>query len=281
MSAGVNETAVKACVIGYPVKHSLSPLIHNDWLKTYKINGHYDMRAIKPERLKDGVNILIDEGYAGFNVTIPHKQTIMDLCDELDETAMRIGAVNTVSISGDKRIYGMNTDAYGFIENIKRTQPEFDFKGKNALVLGAGGAARAALYGLKQEGTGRVLITNRTGEKAHKLAADFGCEMLPWQRRFRPDDNIDLIVNTTSLGMEGQPALDFDLSAFSGNTLVNDIVYRPLETGLILAAQARNMPYVTGIGMLLHQARPAFQYWFGVLPDVTKGLEEKIKGLAQ
>lgn len=277
----MNNNIVKACVIGDPVEHSLSPLIHTYWLNAYEISGCYSAHAIAAGQLQKGVKKLIDEGYAGFNVTIPHKQAVMDLCDEINETARSIGAVNTVIIGEDKKLTGMNTDVRGFIENILQERPAFDFEDKTALVLGAGGAARAVVYGLKASGVKIIYVANRTEGKAQKIAADFGCKVLSWAERVSHATDTDIIVNTTSLGMAGQGALEFDLADFSKDTLVCDIVYKPLDTNLILAAKQRGMPYVTGIGMLLHQAQPAFQEWFGFWPEVTEDLKKKALEAAQ
>lgn len=266
---------MKAGVIGHPISHSKSPLIHGHWLAQHKIEGTYDAIDIAPENLARDVRRLIDDGYAGFNVTVPHKVAIMDLCDRLDETARIIGAVNTVVIRQGK-LTGKNTDAYGFIENLKVTLPDHAFA-KPARVLGAGGAARAIIYALLLEGVPHVYLSNRSADKAEALR-DLNPEritIVPWEARSDFSDE-GLLVNTTSLGMKNQPALDMDLTTLPVDAAVYDIVYAPLMTDLLKAAQARGNPIVTGIGMLLHQARPAFQAWTGVMPDVDAILESRV-----
>lgn len=268
---------MKACVIGHPIQHSKSPLIHNYWLNQNNIDGQYDAIDITPENLKDGIRQLLEKGYDGFNVTIPHKQNIIKLCDEIDDTARMIGAINTVIIQEGK-LYGRNTDAFGFIQNIKTHRPDFDFKNKSALILGAGGAARAIIYGLLQEGIGRIIVVNRTIEKAEELRdlEPAQIEIKPWEERSNILKNIDILVNSTSLGMTQKPALEIDLNGLPEETLVCDIVYAPLMTDLLNAARACGNDIVTGIGMLLHQARPAFEAWTGTLPDVTPELEKLV-----
>lgn len=274
------NSPVKTAVIGHPVGHSLSPLIHNHWIATYGLTGTYEAIDIPPDDLAAGVKKLIAEGYAGFNVTIPHKQAIMALCEDIDPTARAIGAVNTVAIKAGK-LTGYNTDAYGFIENIRQQKPGFDFTAGPALILGAGGAARAVAYGLKQASVPEIFITNRTAEKSQKLAKELGLSALEWEKRNDALSNKNLLVNTTALGMNGQPPLKIDLSALPTTALVCDIVYKPLMTDLLTAATTRGHPVVKGLGMLLHQARPAFEYWFKTLPDVTPDLEQKLQEAAQ
>jgi shikimate dehydrogenase len=212
---------------------------------------------------------MIDAGYSGFNVTVPHKQIIMDMLDRIDDNAQKIGAVNTVVIK-DGVCEGRNTDAFGFIENLKEAVPRFKFKG-TALVLGAGGAARAVVHALQQEGLRDIRIINRTLDRARDLGDAYEWSALPDLLR-----DAALIVNTTSLGMAGQPPLEIDLSPAPKTALVNDIVYTPLDTDLLKQAKSHGLQTVTGIGMLLHQARPAFQAWFGVLPSVDDELRQKV-----
>ncbi|MCB9990176.1 MAG: shikimate dehydrogenase [Rhodospirillales bacterium] len=267
---------IKAGVIGYPLGHSLSPLIHNYWIERYGLHGHYDAIEIVPGRLEQSVNKMIEDGYAGFNVTIPYKQDIMSLCDALSDTAQAVGAVNTVRVGERGRLHGHNTDSYGFAENIRRALPGRSFENKTALVLGAGGAALAVLHALGGMGLGEIRITNRTAEKARRAAQRFGASVINWDRREAAAQDVELLVNTTALGMTGQPELVFDLSHLPPQAAVCDIVYKPLHTDLLRQAQRRGNDIVTGIGMLLHQARPAFEGWFGVLPDVDEALQEKI-----
>lgn len=266
-------------VIGHPIGHSKSPIIHMDWIKRYRIDGYYRAIDLSPDDLEHGIKGLIDEGYKGFNVTIPHKETMLKLCDQIDETARHIGAVNTVVIK-NKKLFGQNTDAFGFTESIKHGHRGFNFSKSKAVVLGAGGAARAVLYALIHEKVPEIILLNRTKEKAEALRAS--CikpamvKIEDWEKRHDVLAGADLLVNTTSLGMEGQPPLELYLQDFPKESLIVDLVYAPLHTDLICEAIKRKNLYVLGTGMLLHQARPAFKAWYGVLPTVTKELEDKI-----
>lgn len=267
----------KAGVIGHPINHSKSPLIHNHWIAAYGLEGEYRAVDIAPEDLEAGVKRLIEEDYTGFNVTIPHKQTIMELCADLDDTARAIGAANTITV-WDGKLYGSNTDAFGFIQNLKTTLPDIKFGSDKIVVLGAGGAARAIVYGLMEEGADNIVITNRTEEKSYDIQ-NMGPDKITvahWDDRSIALEGAALLINTTALGMSGKAPLEIDLSALPIEAAVSDIVYAPLMTPLLQQAKDRGNPYVTGIGMLLHQARPAFQKWFGILPDVTPALEEKV-----
>jgi shikimate dehydrogenase len=268
---------IKCGVIGHPIAHSKSPLIHNHWIAQYGLSGIYDAVDIAPDTLKDGITKLIDAGYAGFNVTAPHKQAVMHLCAEIDDTACAIGAVNTVAIK-DGTLHGFNTDAFGFIENVRQHAFGVDFAARPVVVLGAGGAARAIVYGLLEAGAKEIIVTNRTFEKAQDIAAinkDI-VRAAAWDARAKILEGAGFLVNTTALGMAGKDALEIDLSRLPKDAVVSDIVYAPLMTELLTQADAGGRQIVTGIGMLLHQARPAFEKWFGVLPDVTPALEAKV-----
>ncbi len=268
---------IKSAVIGHPISHSLSPVIHGYWFKKYNIDGAYQAIDIAPDQLPSRVLDLRAQGYAGFNVTVPHKQNMMTLCDMLDNTAHAIGAVNTVVIE-DNKIMGRNTDAFGYIENIKQEAPNFNFKNGPALVLGAGGAARAIVYGLLSEGVREIFITNRTRANAEIIARDFeNVRVVDWAEREKACNDAHLLTNTTVLGMKGQDELAMDISSLSPTSLVCDIVYKPLMTTLLQHALMRNLQVVTGIGMLLHQARPAFAAWSGIMPEVTPELVNMIK----
>lgn len=264
---------IKTGVIGHPIAHSKSPLIHNYWLKEHDIGGEYKAIDIATENLQTGVQSLIDEGYAGFNVTVPHKVAIMDLCDDISPIAQKIGAVNTVSIKNGK-LFGTNTDAYGFTQNIKENTTGWTFDAGKAVILGAGGAANAIIYALLQEGVPEIILTNRTRDKADALRSlcPEKITVIDWDQRNDVLNDAHLIVNTTALGMRGKPALEVDISRAPKDALVTDIVYAPLMTDLLLSAKKHDLRYVTGIGMLLHQARPGFELWNGVLPDVTNEL---------
>lgn len=270
---------IKCGVIGHPISHSKSPLIHNHWIAKHGLEGEYKAIDIPPERLKEDVSKLIAEGYAGFNVTTPHKQDIFDLCDDVDATARAIGAVNTVVIRNGK-LHGTNTDAYGFMANVKQSVGDVDYTKGACVVLGAGGAARAIIHALIADGADKIIVTNRTGDKARDIRSmnDKILRMAEWEYRSDILKGASLVVNTTSSGMSGRDPLQIDLSLLPEYAVVSDIVYTPLMTDLLTNAQTRGNKIVTGIGMLLHQARPAFEKWFGVMPEVDEELERKILG---
>lgn len=266
----------RAGVIGHPIAHSKSPRIHGYWLEKHGIAGEYKAYDVHPHQLKDEVMRLRDEGLAGFNVTLPHKQNVMEYCTTLNDEAQRIGAVNTIVFYPNGEIEGRNTDAFGFMQNATESHPDFKWQDAPALVLGAGGAARAILYALKRAGVPEIRLTNRTIETAEALADEFGCTVHEWDEREAAVEGAGAVINTTSLGMTGQPPLDIDLSPIEAGALVYDIVYAPLMTPLLRQAEAKDCRVVTGIGMLLHQARPGFQAWFGVMPDVDDVLRNKV-----
>jgi len=262
----------QAGVIGWPVSHSLSPKLHNYWLKEHHINGEYTAVATEPHELISKINTLVEQGWSGFNLTIPHKEAIIPLLHDIDPTAKQIGAVNTVIIK-DGKLIGCNTDAYGFWENIRESVTH---KNK-AVVLGAGGAARAVIEALLSAGFAHIILTNRTRERAEALQTFHEkVSVAEWEDRDTILKDADLLVNTTSLGMTGQPPLNIDLSLLPTSAVVTDIVYKPLITPLLEAAQARGNTIIDGLGMLLHQAVPAFEAWFGVRPQVTPELRQMI-----
>lgn len=274
----MTKNFIKTGVIGHPIAHSKSPLIHRYWIVKYGLSGSYEAIDIAPNQLKQGIQDLIKQGYGGFNVTIPHKETIIDLCDEVYDAAAFLGAVNTVTIK-DGKLHGSNTDILGFAGNLKRHTPDRCLiQHKKVLILGAGGAALAAAYSLLGQGVTEILICNRTQEKAERLAQKFENKpkTIAWQERNDAVSQADLIVNTTSLGMKGQPPLEIDLSAARRGTVIYDIVYAPLMTDLLIQAQKCNLPIITGIGMLLHQARPGFKAWHDIMPDVSPELEKLV-----
>lgn len=268
---------VKTGLIGHPVSHSKSPVIHNYWISKYNLSGEFKAIDISPDNLKSDVQKLIDDGYAGFNVTTPHKQDIFDLCDEVDDTAKAIRAVNTVVIR-DGKLHGTNTDSYGFWQNVVQSGNAPDFSKGPCVVLGAGGAARAVIHALIGAGADKIIVTNRTGDKARDIRSmnDKILRLAQWDHRSDILKGASMMVNTTSSGMSGKDKLEIDLSLLPKDAVVADIVYAPLMTDLLIAAKGRGNPIVTGIGMLLHQARPAFEKWHGVLPDVTKELEDMV-----
>lgn len=267
-----------AGVIGWPVGHSKSPRLHGYWLRLYGIDGAYVPLPTPPERIAEAVQGLAALGFAGANVTVPHKEAALRLVDEVSPTARRIGAVNTIVVDAAGRTRGDNTDAFGFIENLKHaTLPRgaaISLTRGPAVVLGAGGAARAVCVGLLEAGCPAVTLINRTRDRADaiKAAIDGPIATVAWSDRSAALANAALLVNTTSLGMTGQPPLDISLTALPGDALVNDLVYAPLETPLLAAARQRGHGTVDGLGMLLFQAQAGFAAWFGVTPEVTPEL---------
>jgi len=257
-----------AGVIGWPVKHSLSPKLHGYWLKQYGIDGEYKAQGVEPTDLKDFLKSLPQTGWQGCNLTLPHKEAAFKLVDELDDIARAVGAVNTIIVK-DGKLLGRNSDVYGFAENIR---PHLRAKNK-AVVIGAGGAAYAVVQALLQEGFKKVEVTNRTESRAQVLREHFKnkISVLPWESRHRLE-GADLLVNTTSQGMVGQEPLDLKLDALPKEALVTDIVYTPLITPLLAQAKARGNTIVDGLGMLIHQGVPGFEAWFGVRPEVTEQL---------
>jgi shikimate dehydrogenase len=268
----------RACVIGWPVEHSRSPLIHRYWLKQYGIDGAYEKEAVEPKDLPEFLRSLEARGYVGANVTLPHKEEALRLAAIADEAARMIGAANTLWLDAAGRLNAGNTDAYGFITNLNAEAPGWNDARLPAAVLGAGGAARAVLHGLLAEGAARILLTNRTRGRAEELASAFGpaVTVVDWRERTRALSGCGLLVNATSLGMTGKNPLDLDLASLPAQAVVADLVYSPLETGLLAAARARGNRTVDGLGMLLHQAVPGFERWFGVRPAVTPELRAHV-----
>ncbi len=269
-----------AGVLGWPVGHSRSPRLHGLWLERLGVDGAYVPLAVRPEDLALVVAALPKMGFAGANLTVPHKEAALALVDELDPLAARIGAVNTLVVLPDGRIEGRNTDAFGFLENLRRNAPQWRPAAGPAVVLGAGGAARAVVAALADAGVPEIRLANRSRKRAEALAADFGPAVRPvdWDHRAAALAGCALLVNTTTLGMDGQPPLDIDLDALPTAAVVNDIVYVPLETALLRAARGRGHVAVDGIGMLLWQAVPAFEAWFGLRPEVTADLRDFVLG---
>ncbi|WP_428032172.1 shikimate dehydrogenase [Ancylobacter sp.] len=263
----------RVAIIGHPVSHSRSPLIHGYWLRQHGIDGDYGVRDVAPEDIAPFLADFPASGLVGGNVTVPHKEAAFRACAVRDPVAAALGAVNTLWLEGDN-LHGANTDVHGFLANLDAAEPEWARALGEAVVLGAGGAARAILYGLLERGVDRVVVANRTLARAQTLRDQFGPRILPvdWRDLGGRLIGCRLLVNTTSLGMKGQPPLDLDLSALSPDALVTDIVYVPLETPLLKAAKARGLATVDGLGMLLHQAVPGFARWFGVRPEVTPEL---------
>ncbi len=260
----------RAFVVGHPIAHSRSPLIHGHWLRTHGLAGSYERIDVAPADFSAFLTGLESAGLAGGNVTIPHKESAFALVERRDAAAEAIGAVNTVWLEAG-RLCGANTDAYGFAANLDVGAPGWR-DADAALVLGAGGAARAIVHALRQAGIARIVIANRARSRAEALADGFGVESVAWDAIGGELVRSDLVVNTTSLGMAGKGVLDLDLDELRSTSIVTDIVYVPLETPLLAAARARGLRTVDGLGMLLHQAVPGFERWFGVRPQVDAAL---------
>lgn len=273
----LSPSSPRCFVIGQPIAHSRSPLIHGSWLAGLGLAGSYERIEVAPADLPAFVARIRAGEFAGGNVTVPLKEAMLPLLDEIGAAAGMIGAVNTVWMQ-DGRLHGDNTDAAGFLAHLDAVVPGWDGRVEKALVLGAGGAARAVLHGLKQRGLGRIIVANRSLVRAQDLAAAFGApvEAAAWESRDALVGEADLIVNTTALGMQGKPALALDLTALRPGTIVDDIVYVPLRTPLLAQAEARGGVIVDGLGMLLHQAVPGFARWFGIEPEVTPALRERL-----
>lgn len=276
------DTVLRAGVIGWPIEHSKSPIIHGYWLERYGVNGRYDKIAVSPDQLDTSITDFIAQGYRGWNVTLPHKETMFGLVSDLDPAAQRIRAVNTVVVGQDGALTGMNTDGYGFITNLMQSIPAWQPQTCQALIIGAGGAARAAIDALIQQNVKKIWVTNRTAEKADALVQDFAqyascLSTVAWGKTADIAAQTTLLVNTTSLGMVGQPALNVeDVQFLPEGAIVYDLVYAPLQTELLQTARACGLQTVTGIGMLLHQAVPGFSAWFGQKPEVTEDLLQKL-----
>ena len=270
---------VLAGVMGWPVAHTRSPAIHNHWITKYGLKGAYVQLPVQPDRLETAIRGLAALGFAGCNVTVPHKVSAMRFMDELHPAARRVAAINTIVVQPDGSLLGMNNDGAGYIQSLRDADATWRGDAGPALVLGAGGAARAIVVALLDEGVPELRITNRTLERAQELANDFGdrVKVVPWAERSEAMAGVSLLVNTTTLGMHGQAPLDVALDALPLEAMVSDAIYIPLETPLLTQARMRGHRTVNGLGMLLNQARPAFQSWFGVLPDVTPELRAAVQ----
>ena len=269
-----DQKFVLAGVMGWPVAHTRSPAIHNHWIAQYSLKGAYVQLPVQPQNLEAAIRGLPALGFAGCNITVPHKVNAMQLMDTLHPAARRVAAINTVVVQADGSLLGMNNDGYGYIQSLRDAQPGWRGDAGPALVVGAGGAARAIVVALLDEGAPEVRLCNRTQEKAQALKDAFGdrVTVVPWAERNSAMAGVRLLVNTTTQGMHGQPALDVALDDLPAEALVSDAIYIPLETPLLAAARQRGHQTVNGLGMLLNQARPAFQAWFGVQPELTPGL---------
>ena len=263
-----------AGVMGWPVMHSRSPMMHNYWFKTHNLAGTYLPLAVEPDGIGPALKALHALGFAGCNLTIPHKETAMAFMDEIDETAKRIGAISCVVVRKDGSLKGSNNDGYGYINGILEEAPDWKADAGPVVIMGAGGGARAVSLSLADRGAKDIRIINRSPERAQGLAREFGAPMtaVAWDDRHAALEDAAMVVNTTSQGMVGQSALDLSLAKLPKHALVSDIVYIPKETPLLKEARERGNKTVNGLGMLLHQGRPAFRDWFGIEPKVTPEL---------
>jgi shikimate dehydrogenase len=268
-----------AGVMGWPVMHSRSPLVHNSLMAHYGLSGAYVPLAIRPEQLDGALRGLAPLGFSGCNVTIPHKEHALRIVDTVDPVARRIGAVSCVVVRPDGSLFGTNNDAFGFVQNVLQRQPDWRAESGPIVVIGAGGGARAIAYAMADQGARDVRVVNRTLARAETLARELGPPLtaVAWEARGQALEDAVMLVNTTSQGMVGQPPLDITLDVLPTSALVCDIVYVPLETPLLEAARLRGNPTVDGLGMLLHQVRPAWKAWFGIDPEITAALRAAVE----
>jgi len=275
-----NKPPLLAGVVGFPVGQSRSPLLHGYWLKRYGINGYYVPISLSTAEFVAGIRSLPRLGFKGVNITLPHKVSMLGLADSVTDRAALIGAVNTITFKNDGTIRGDNTDGYGFIQNMRQNAPNWEPRTGPALVLGAGGAARAVISALLGEGVTELRLANRTRQRAALLADQFGAkvQVVDWNRASDAADGAMTIVNTTSLGMQGQPELNISLSSAPKSATVCDIVYTPLMTPLLEQATLLGLTVVDGLGMLLHQGVPGFELWFDQWPEVDEGLRMAVLG---
>ena len=268
-----------AGVMGWPVMHSRSPMLHNYLMQQHGLIGTYVPLAIKPENLAPALRGLAPLGFSGCNITIPHKEQALTIVDHAEEVARRIGAVSCITVRPDGSLSATNNDAFGFVENVLQRQPSWRADAGPAVVIGAGGGARAIVYALAQRGATEIRVVNRTRARADALAREFGGPVgaVEWADRVRALGDAAMLVNTTSQGMVGQPPLELPLDTVPARALVCDIVYVPVETPLLAGARRRGNPTVDGLGMLLHQVRPAWQAWFGIDPEITPELRAHIE----
>jgi shikimate dehydrogenase len=263
----------KTCVIGWPIAHSRSPLIHGYWIRKYGLKASYTKEAIQPERLPAFVRSLQGNGFVGCNVTLPHKEAVYGLVDEADILARRLGAVNTIYVR-DGLLMGTNTDGEGFLSSLTSSYPDFDLSGKTAVIIGAGGSARAVIGALLDAGVSRAAIINRTASRVTELLELFGSRVfVAGPERM---SSCDLLIHATSQGMEGQASLSFDLTLLKPTCIVADLIYTPLKTELLAAAESRGLAILPGLGMLLHQAVRGFELWHGIRPEVTQDLYDLV-----
>lgn len=274
-----NEKKTIAGVVGDPISHSLSPKLHGYWLDKYGINGDYKAFHVTPEKLPDFIAGLKENGINGLNITVPHKEQVLTLVDHVDKRARKIGAVNTVYFDKNQRLVGSNTDGIGFLAHLKQSTKKWSATSGPVVIIGAGGAARAVLVSLLDDGVSEIKLTNRTKSRADNLSAELNdprVKVIDWDNREMALVGASLLVNVTTLGMTGQPELELSLDELPLGATVYDIVYAPLETNLLKGARRRGNECIDGLGMLLHQAAPGFEAWFGIKPSVDAGLRKHI-----
>lgn len=273
-----NPSIPLAAVIGHPIAHSKSPALHGYWLRRYRIRGHYIPLDIAPEDLEESLRLLPRIGFVGANITIPHKERALEIADIVAERAAAIGAANTLSFGADGRIQADNTDGIGFMANLWQSAPDWRPSRGPACVLGAGGASRAIIFALIEAGVPEIRLTNRTRARAEELKAAFGplITIHDWEARDRMLEDSATLVNTTSLGMNGKPELEIDLTRLPTSALVTDLVYTPLKTALLHRAEVHGCRIVDGLGMLIHQAAPGFERWFGCAPEVDEAVRQAV-----
>ncbi|KMK65408.1 shikimate dehydrogenase [Puniceibacterium sp. IMCC21224] len=269
-----------AGVLGAPIAHSKSPRLHGHWLRTYGIQGHYIPMEVAPEKLAEALRMLPELGFVGLNVTIPYKEAVLELADLVTDRATLIGAANTLIFRADGKIHADNTDGYGFMENLRQNAPDWQPASGPAVVLGAGGAARAVIVSLLDSGVPEIRLSNRTRIRADKLREDFGhrVRVVEWVQAGNVFEDAATVVNTTSLGMVGKPEMRVPLDGLRAGTLVADLVYTPLQTRLLRVAADQGCQTVDGVGMLLHQAVPGFERWFGHRPEVDAAARAAVLG---
>jgi shikimate dehydrogenase len=275
----MSETKIPlAGVIGSPIAHSRSPQLHRHWLQTYGVRGFYIPMDVASVDLGNVLRMLPKAGFVGVNVTIPHKEAVLGIADLITDRATLIGAANTLIFRSDGKIHADNTDGYGFLQNLKTGAPDWQPKAGPAVVLGAGGAARAVIVALLDAGVPRVVLTNRTRSRAEKLQSDFGnrVDVVDWVQAGNVLEDAALVVNTSSLGMVGHAEMRIPLDGLQRDTVVTDLVYNPLKTKLLEVAESKGCRTVDGLGMLLHQGVPGFERWFGPRPEVTESTRKAV-----
>ena len=274
----ITGRAKVAGVLGWPVSHSLSPSLHGFWINKYNVDGAYLPFNVSPDNLKTAIEGITDLGLRGANLTIPHKEAALSYINNISESAKKIGAINTLVVDPEIGIIGENTDAFGFSENLKDIIPDLNLKNKIAVVLGAGGASRAVCFSLMTSGVSEIRLINRSKPRAISVRDKFSTSIVveTWDNRDKALENAEILINTTSLGMVGQPDLSISLAKLPISATVCDLVYVPIATPLLIQAQKRGNKIVDGLGMLLHQARPGFERWFGIEPKVTTDLRDYI-----